>query len=309
MAARRFGFALLAMPLLLASQAMAREAQAPPDAQGSDDREIVVTGKEAETQTQLVRKARAISRVGNYYELPLARFTTPLCPGISGMKPQAAAIMVERIRGNAERLKLPTARDGACVPNILVMFVPNGQDLVKALLVKPDSVLSMIPAAEQRELAADSGPVHAWSITETRSRQGDTIHSARLLGGSNVKTLNVAQSQSHIFLPFREDISNSVVVIDHDAAEGKTLIQLADYATMRAFAQTRAAHGTMSADTILSLFDPEANVPAELTDFDVAYLGSLYEGIANLPAMKIFARIDEALERLRNQREEGSPAH
>jgi hypothetical protein len=47
------------------------------------------------------------------------------------------------------------------------------------------------------------------------------------------------------------------VLFDRAAVSGKTLVQLADYATMRGIARTRPAESDgQPLDTILTLFDP-----------------------------------------------------
>jgi len=55
----------------------------------------------------------------------------------------------------------------------------------------------------------------------------------------------------------------------------KTVIQLADYATMRALARTRPVEDVEGIGTILTLFD-SATPPQSVTDADVAYLTALY---------------------------------
>ena len=56
-------------------------------------------------------------------------------------------------------------------------------------------------------------------------------------------------------------------ISDRAQVRGKTLMQLADYATMRALAFTRETSGEPAADTILSLFDGEGPKPERLTAF------------------------------------------
>ena len=89
-----------------------------------------------------------------------------------------------------------------------------------------------------------------------------------------------------------------VVLIDREGARDKSLVQLADYATMRSFARTRPAGGDAKLDTILALFDPDHAPPAELTDFDRAYLRSVYREIANLPAAMKLLDVNDELDRV-----------
>ena len=67
------------------------------------------------------------------------------------------------------------------------------------------------------------------------------------------------------------------VVIETGATFGKSLTQIADYAAMRGLAMVRPAELASSEDTILALFEPGSPAePARLTEFDQAYLKSLY---------------------------------
>src|SRR5687768_18424713 len=59
-------------------------------------------------------------------EGPLARFEDPICPGVVGLKLEAAAEMVERIRANAAQFGRNLAPDGACTANLVVAFVDDG---------------------------------------------------------------------------------------------------------------------------------------------------------------------------------------
>src|SRR5690606_5441913 len=83
----------------------------------------------------------------------------------------------------------------------------------------------------------------------------------------------------------RRVITSSMVFFDRDALEGTTLRQLADYAAMRVFAQTRDARGDNAPHSILSLFDEGAAPPEGLTAFDRAFLTTLYESYPYTPGM------------------------
>ena len=51
------------------------------------------------------------------------------------------------------------------------------------------------------------------------------------------------------------------MLFDREGVRGKSIVQLADYATMRGFARTRPAEGDAALDTILALFDPSHEPP------------------------------------------------
>jgi hypothetical protein len=82
---------------------------------------------------------------------------------------------------------------------------------------------------------------------------------------------------SNIDPSVEQAIVSSWVVLETRATLGKSLTQLADYAALRGMAMVRPAELDGSEDSILALFEPESNTaPATLTEFDRAYLKSLY---------------------------------
>ena len=79
----------------------------------------------------------------------------------------------------------------------------------------------------------------------------------------------------------QQSIVASWVVLETDATFGKSLTQIADYAAMRGLAMVRPAE--LGTNTILELFEDGAeSPPPALTEFDIAYLTSLY----NAPARR-----------------------
>lgn len=284
--------------LTMAASAQDKAADAP-----AVDEEIVVTGQVEQPPAEVRKQARSITRsAGPVYDTPLAMFQEKVCPGIMGMPVELAEVMVERIRYNAERVGLELAPEGDCRPNILVAFVQNGQATIKDLAKKKGYIFRYIPYAELKEMAADAGPVHAWVNTQIRSRQGDILQGDNEGDLTRIPVLNVAQSQSHIFLATRLDITNSVILLDLPAVNGLSAVQIADYVTMRVFARTRPVTGDAAVSTILSLFDAGSARARELTDFDLAYLRSVYGGIPNLNAASKLARINNELADLQRER-------
>jgi hypothetical protein len=107
----------------------------------------------------------------------------------------------------------------------------------------------------------------------------------------------------------REDIVGVLVLFDRDDVRGMTLVQLADYATMRGLARTRPVDAAGAAlDTILALFDASAEPPAELTAFDGAYLGALYRGPAGVPGLSRVQGVEAELRRQAQAEADAEPA-
>ncbi|AKH42934.1 hypothetical protein FHS61_003158 [Altererythrobacter atlanticus] len=266
--------------LLAAMPANAQSAEEPEPGGG----DIVVTGQaEMQDRGTISRQARAITRKQNWHDRPLARFEDRLCPGILGLKPDYAALMIDRIRANAERLKMWMADDTGCEPNLVIAFVEDGKAAMADYERKYGYRFRLLPLEDRRDLLGADGPVRVWTMTQTRTRDGMPIYESGSLIDPPVS--RQAMAHSKIYLSTREDILQVVILFDLAAVQGKSLVQLADYATMRGLARTVPPEGEQAMDTILGLFSvPSGRAPAEMTEFDRAYLASLYDSIPNLPA-------------------------
>ena len=265
---------------LLAWPAQAQDARR----SSAGERDIVVTGRaEAETTAREVsRQARAVTRPQNMYDGPLARFEDRLCPGILGLKEDFAALMIDRIRYNAEALDIWMASEEGCTPNLIVAFVKDGQGELAGLQRRHGYLFESLPVAEREDLLAEAGPVRVWTTTVMRSRDG--MEMSQRQGLTDPPVVSMWSAHSKIYLPVREDITQVVVVFDVEGVAGKSLVQLADYATMRGLARTRPVEDDPAMDTILTLFHSDAP-PLAMTRFDRAYLAALYDSIPNLPGI------------------------
>lgn len=289
--------------LLLGQSALARQDE-PTSAGDNSDSSIVVTGeRDRPTSREVNRQARDISDItSDIYDKPLARIEDRLCPGVIGLRQDAAELMVDRIRWNAERLDMWMADDSGCSPNLIVAFVEDGKAQIAELQDKQPWLFQTLTIKEREALLEEDGPVRVWTTAQMRTRDGMPIQRRESLDAPPVVAMWMAHSK--IYLTIREDITQVVVLFDRAAARGKTVIQLADYATMRSFAKTKPTDGTASLDTILALFDPSHEPPGGLTEFDQAYLRSVYDSIPNLPAASKLLGVNRQLGRISEERVE-----
>jgi hypothetical protein len=275
---------------------------APAAAQSESQNTIVVTGKtEPPSQAEVVEQAEQLSRVGPYqlHDEALPRFETPLCPGVFGVREDYAQAIAERIRANAARLHVRVARAG-CSPNLLVAFVDDGHELVSRLAQAHPKVFCIIGEAEQAEILREGEPVRVWSYIRTIDlrRTGAPVRVFRCR-----EDIPSQGGKTGMFLPERRDIVSSLVVFDREAVLGMTLVQLADYATMRGLSHTRPASGDEAMATILALFEGDRPNPPELTSFDVGYLESLYRWRPDQRAITRFLGIPRRARREAEARE------
>lgn len=288
--------ATLALALAL-SLPVPLAAQEGGDSPAADDDEIVVTGTIGEISVaQVQRQARDIAvNHGNVLETPLARFEDRLCPGVVGLEEDFAFALNARIRMNADALGVRLLEDD-CRPNFVVVFAEDGEQLFRNLIDESPEYFRFLDSGEVADIL-EPGPVHVWTNVEPRTLTGMPIAQVRDL--TNPPRMGAWGAHSRIYTAARNDIVSVMITFDRDAVRGLSLRQLADYATMRGLAQTRIPRDTVM-NSILTLFDSETP-PVGMTEFDHAYLRSLYDGIPNLPA---FRKISGTTRQLRLMAEE-----
>lgn len=264
---------ILAAVALLLPGAAAGQATAPTPTPKQQGAEVVVEGKRAPDAKDVRAQVRKIAPPESY-ETPLARFHDPLCLASTGLPRAVAELVLDRMVQDAEEARIDMAGE-KCTPNVVLLFVDDGKTELTRLAKRGHRLVTGLPFEEYRDLMKQSGPVWLWSVKEVRSRDGDAL---QYDANGGPPTLKVA-SASRISAPIRRDIVASVLMIDVAAVQGKSPIQVADYAAMRTFGLARPTVEPRM-DTILTLFDAAAP-PAELTTFDRGYLRGLYTGQAN----------------------------
>ena len=287
-----------ALPAVLLTAAVPLSAQNAEAEAAAEEEDIVVTGKgEPVDRREVTRQARAISRATDVRHTALARFEDRACPGVAVLKQEFAEFVVARIRMIAEDLDIPLAKEGECSPNILVVFTDDGRADLAEIERKTRQISEVLSVNEKRELLEESGPVRVWSIVETRLRNGMPVARRRDL--VNIPVARMEGGQSLISTTTRQDITAAMVLFDRDEVRGKTLHQLADYTVMRVFARTRDVEGAGAPDSILGLFDADNPSPPDgLTEFDRAYLATLYEGVPYIAGISKLLSVGSTLEKL-----------
>ena len=281
------------------------------------DRQIVVTGqREPPTEREVTEQARNISIVGSPLDNPLPRFEDRVCPGVLGIKEEDAAYIIQRIRHNAEQFDVRLHKDdGKCDPNFIVAFVEDAQGQMAQLARRQGYMLAGLSTNQLGELVDAPGAARVWTNTVMRTNTGMPVPNRRETSVAPERTFSYNpetgeaarmslppeargdNSHSRISFALREDIYSVLILFDREEVRGKSLLQLADYATMRGLAFTRETRGEAEAETILGLFDGDGPKPERLTAFDLGYLGSLYDGIPNIPATSKLANVGDHMER------------
>lgn len=255
----------LAAPAQAQTQPVADLAQEP----------IVVTGERAEQAKAAGKQGQAITQ-RPLEDYPLARRYAPLCLYTFGINREAGEVLAERITTNAQALGLRTG-DKGCKPNAWIGFVRNSKAAVAQLRKTQPEMFGTLQKTEIDRIFGGSGAAQVWHTTEQRTIDGRALTNLQL-GDTTVKSTSLYQP-GRLGSPIRSDILGSIVIFDMARVGGKSLLQLADYATFRILAQVQDLPqvAPQTLPSILSLFAEQGDAaPDSLTEFDWAYLSGFY---------------------------------
>lgn len=260
------GFALLAV-LFNAQAAPANTApqQAPSD--------IVVEG--VRQQKERVRGfIKALTdNVPNLGQI--GKFHSPVCPSVAGLPVAQAQMVAARMKRVAQAAGMNVG-DSKCRPNVLVIATLDKSGTIEALHRHFPAYFTGMASSEVRKLASSPEPATSWQIKGLLSADGTEL---KKVAGGGYYINEGTNSGSRIRAGTMPHFVASMVVIDRGTLTGLTVTQVADYAAMRAYADTdpRRAAGS-GAPTILGILDAagDQQVPLSLTQWDLSYLKSLY---------------------------------
>ena len=253
---------------------------------GWDSEPIIVQGlREAEERVEVMtRKITRRPRV----DKPISKFYSQACFGVFGMDEAYAAAIIDRMQENARRLDIPVGGEG-CQVNVLVGFVTDGVEEVQKLRKSDPAIFGSLLDYEYDRIMRGNGAVQAWHGTTVKSSDGREFSGATTADGDSYSINRQYGGSTRMGQPIRVDMDGAIVLIDAKRTPGKTVRQLADYASMRAFVSVddTSEGGGSGIDTILSLFDEDGFAPGGLTRFDKAYLEAVYKLPANASGQRI----------------------
>lgn len=256
------------------------------DEVSEDASPITVTGQRAELAAMAADQAVAITQRPPT-DVSLPRRYAPVCPKLFGIDPTYGALIIDQIRANLGTLALPLGGRG-CEPNVWIGFLRDSKGQVAQLRKQQPAMFASLKTYEIERIFAGSGAVQVWHATEVRGADGRPIPIVQLdVGGGGgtangrpIETgYNAQYASGRLATTIRNDMNATIVVFDRVRANGRTVQQLADYATFRILApvQDEAVAEPGSAASILQLFAQGADPVEGLTEFDWAYLSAYYK--------------------------------
>lgn len=209
---------------------------------------------------------------------PVARFYRPLCLEVAGVNRNFVDDFANRVLDNAEKARVPLAT-GKCDANALVIFTGGSRQELQQARKKNRTIFGELGASGVKTLVESRDEAFARRKTRMVGLSG------RPVGWDLSQFLdNDATGYPSRFTPsIKIDVAGAIVLIDRDATEGMTALQLADYATLRLLAPTSEIDGDVEGApaTIMTLFLDSEAAPAQLTEFDLAFLHSVYASAEN----------------------------
>jgi|KBSMisStaDraftv2_1062788.scaffolds.fasta_scaffold41107_3 hypothetical protein len=209
----------------------------------------------------------------------IGRFDWSVCPTVTGLSGRQNSEAAERMRAVAGAAGMRVATPG-CRANVLVVVTDDSSKLVAQLRNRQPAFFDGVSPKEMAMIGR-GGPAEAWHIEGRLDADGREVpYDTRTGQYINERT----DVPSRLSTDSRPHFKGAVVILDSRALGGLTVAQLADYAAMRAFARTDPSLvARASAPSILTILDapPGSAVPITLTQWDMAYLKSLYASREN----------------------------
>lgn len=279
--------ARLLFPMLLAATAAiaTADAQPVPAPQAETPSEAIVVQGVRDTRKEIGRFVDALTDAPVLGQL--SRFNWAVCPTVVGLGHGQGKAIEQRMLAVAEAAAIPVARPG-CSANVFVIVTRDKKALISELHRKFPAYFAGVTRHAVKQLKRDPSPTAAWHVEGKLDADGVEVNRDKIQG-HDVEVIERTDSPSRLTTSTRPHFIASILVVDVDALNGLTTIQLADYAAMRAFARTDPRRLNKSAaPSILSAVEAPmmSAVPVTLTEWDLAFLKSLYASDPDVRAMR-----------------------
>jgi hypothetical protein len=258
--------------------------------------EVTVSARRAKLAPRVRRFVNQIVVPENNGEDGIARWQVlPVCPLVSGLTGQHGEFILERLSEIARMTGVPLAGEH-CRPNLYILVTPQPEGLLNAMEKRNRPFtfgydashypLLETPAGVVNEFIKTPRVVRVWYNSDKRDPWGRPLSYCRLSdvlpGTQKIQQIYIrcghgTAGGSHLTLSAMTTFSRVFVIVDRSRLHGVTFEQLTAYVAMVGFAKLTPGARLGDAPTILKLFTgaPQA-APADLTEWDQAFLKSLY---------------------------------
>ncbi len=262
-----------ALAILQAGAATAPPPRVSPPGEPTEVEGLVVTAPTRTDKDQITSFVTSVT--APTADKRLGRWDRKICPGVIGLKPAYAQVMLDRISATAQDIGLEVGGPG-CKANILIVATADSDALVRqAVKDNPDTFAKYEDGVSRGKKALQAfidspAPVRWWHVTSRKTSDGQSY-----VQGANVRVRSVGRVNTNT----RTDFDHVVIVLDVRRTGIVRFSALADYVAMVSLAQINPDADTEGASSILNLFTDKAAgaTPVDgMTDWDMAYLRGLY---------------------------------
>jgi len=213
-----------------------------------------------------------VSQITETSQGQVTRFQTPVCPVVVGLSEETNRKISARIRETARSLGASVASE-QCQANLVVLVTDDANHSLAELRRAKSDSFDGLTSSEVDALAVETSPARTWAVASLRNEDGERVYQQ---DDRNQPSSMRVRSASILRRATRLDIDGSFIMIERSAVSGKTVAQIAAYASMRGLARTRVPKAGSLA-SILTLFDAtQGRTAPGLTWSDRAYLETLY---------------------------------
>ncbi|HEY6457365.1 MAG TPA: hypothetical protein VIY90_18980 [Steroidobacteraceae bacterium] len=252
--------------------------------------EVTVTAQRAKLADRLTAFISKIS--GPQFDGGLPLWGQPVCPLVSGLAQEEGEFIVGRVSDIARAGRVPLA-GGKCHPNLYILVTMQPQELLKAMMTKrnfqftfgisyePMDGTPIVPShIVLDDFISKPGPVRVLYRDAPVAPSGvhPIVHAAKVGPITYSGDTWTGNSSWYLFRVF--------VIVDASQLKGVTLGQLADYAALVGLTEIKPVDSLADAPTILQLFNGTKAAPAGMTEWDRAFLKSLYTTPPHKPAQQ-----------------------
>ncbi len=261
----------------------------------SSNEDIVVTGNKT-TKAAIAQfiKTTIATPEGGRHDGQYARLANPVCPKVVGLSDENRDQVEQRMRGVALAADMRVAQKG-CKPNVFVMVVADGDEAVSTLSKKRSRLFGNMSHYARKRIAKSGGPAYAWKRIQTASAETGALQNSDEItpvpsdqGPVTEVPIMHSSVKSNIKRTVQKDMTHSFLLLEKDALVGLTTLQIADYAAMRSYIDTRDSQTRQTPRySILALFDSAKDseeIPSSVSEMDLMLLSSLYNTPSDVSA-------------------------
>jgi hypothetical protein len=261
----------------------------------STDETIIVRGTRIDPAEARQRAVDFVKSTGVANgQKQVARWVVPVCIKVIGVSTVQEAKVTGQMLAIAREADIPIGK-ADCEPNLTVTFAEDAGYVVRHINARKPRQFRELNRTEKEQLLNGSAPVRWWYATEMMDRDGvksnnispgwigagegsgvpgNAVTSALSVGGEgDITSTQQYNSGSNVRTPTVRSLYGATVIVDATKAGSTPIDAISAYAAMVAFAEMDA--GAPPPDSILGLFQPDS-VESTLTDWDIAFLKSLY---------------------------------